>query len=84
MIAVWADAEFWGARGLGCGHCIDEPPVTSFAWGSLGFQCVARWFPGRKDACMLGWFERQHKVYSTSKKRKKQKGQQMALRGLAA
>lgn len=79
MSYAWSDPEFWGARGFGCAHCIEEPHITSFSWGRLGFRCVALWFPGRTDAWLLSWFERQATIQARRKGRKKQHSHQLPL-----
>lgn len=70
---AWSDSEFWGARGLGCAHCIDEPYIMSSSWGRLGFRCIALWFPGRTDEWLTEWLVRQHDAHTALKNNKAQK-----------
>ncbi len=78
---AWSDPEFWGPVGLGCDHCYTEPAITKLVWGSLGFECIAKWYPGRSTDWMLGWFYRQRVLYLAARNRKKEEGRQLALRG---
>ncbi len=76
----WWDPEFWGPIGLGCDHCDAEPKIARFSWGSLGFMCVNRWFPGRSDDWLTYWLYRQRIEYLRLHKSVEPQGHQLAFK----